>query len=380
MLHEFLTANRTELIDRCRLKVAERCAPTTLPAALEHGIPIFLDQLIRTLRVEQSLDSPQSSESHDISGSSGGGPSNTSEIGVTATLHGSELLRQGFSIDQVVHNYGDLCQAITGLAFETGLPIDVDEFKTLNRCLDNGIADAVTSYSDQRDSLITGKGVEALNERLGVLAHELRNYIHTAILAVSAIKAGNVGFTGATGAVLDTSLIGMSNLIDRSLAEVRVTTGLLLQHEPISIAEFIAEIKISASLEAHARECTLTVAEVEQGLAVNVDRGLLFSAVGNLLQNAFKFTHKHSEVTLRAYAATNRVLIEIADRCGGLPPGAEKKMFQPFTQAGEDKSGLGLGLSIARRSVEAINGVLSVRDVPGSGCVFTIDLPRILLP
>ena len=51
-------------------------------------------------------------------------------------------------------------------------------------------------------------------------------------------------------------------------------------------------------------------------------------------------------------------------------------MFLPFTQGSADKSGLGLGLSIARRVIEANQGTLSVRDQPGSGCVFTIDLPR----
>ena len=95
----------------------------------------------------------------------------------------------------------------------------------------------------------------------------------------------------------------------------------------------------------------------------------------NLLQNAFKFTQPYTEVTLRAYAAADRVLIDVKDNCGGLPPGIEEKMFSPFTQAGENRSGLDLGLSIARRSVAACGGVLSVRDMPGSGCIFTISLP-----
>jgi signal transduction histidine kinase len=98
--------------------------------------------------------------------------------------------------------------------------------------------------------------------------------------------------------------------------------------------------------------------------------------VGNLLQNAFKFTHHHTEVTLDAYALSDRILIDVKDHCGGLPPGNAERMFLPFTQNGEDRTGLGLGLSIARRSVEANNGVLSVRDVPGTGCVFTVSLPR----
>ena len=51
-------------------------------------------------------------------------------------------------------------------------------------------------------------------------------------------------------------------------------------------------------------------------------------------------------------------------------------MFKSFTQSSTDRSGLGLGLSICRSSVEANDGVLKVRDVPGTGCIFTIDLPR----
>jgi signal transduction histidine kinase len=227
--------------------------------------------------------------------------------------------------------------------------------------------------------LVESNSVRALNERLGVLAHELRNLLHTATLAVMAIKAGNVGAAGSTGAVLDRSLIGMRNLIDRSLADVRITAGMPPRARLISLAEFVADVKISASLEAHARQCEFTVGEVDAGLGLDVDREMLFSAVGNLLQNAFKFTHRHTEVSLNAYAAADRIRIDVEDHCGGLPPGAAEDMFLPFKQSGEDRSGLGLGLAICRRSVEANNGVLKVRDVAGSGCVFTIELPRHVL-
>jgi signal transduction histidine kinase len=79
---------------------------------------------------------------------------------------------------------------------------------------------------------------------------------------------------------------------------------------------------------------------------------------------------------MNAYASADRVLIDIEDHCGGLPSGDPDQLFRPFTQGGEDKSGIGLGLSISRRNVEANHGVLSVRDAPGTGCVFTINLPR----
>ena len=376
MLHEFLTTNRSDLIERCRLKVARRLAPKVTDAELAHGIPAFLDQLIKTLEVEQSSEPMRSRE---VSGPSGGGPG-VSEIGATATLHGRELSLQGFTVEQVVHDYGDLCQAITDLAFEGGAPIEIDEFRTLNRCLDNGIADAVTEYAFQRNALLENVEIKALNERLGFLAHELRNHLHTATLAVTAIKAGTAGISGATGAVLDRSLIGMHRLIDRSLADVRIAAGMPPRHGLISLADFISDVKISASLEAESRGCIFTVGDVDPLLALDVDREMLFSSVGNLLQNAFKFTHLLTEVSLSAYAATDRIRIDVADHCGGLPPGAADNISPPFKQSSTDRSGLGLGLSICRRGVEANNGVLRVRDIPGSGCVFTIDLPRHILP
>jgi signal transduction histidine kinase len=373
MLHEFLTQHRSELIARCRAKVAQRTPERAGDADRAHGIPNFLDQVIRTLRVEQS---PHPLQSRKISGPSGGGGPILSEISESATLHGRELLKDGFSIEQVVHDYGDLCQAITDLAFEKDVQIDIDEFRTLNRCLDNAIATAVTEFSYLHDFDLADQQFHALNERLGFFAHELRNLLGAATLAVAAIKAGNVGVAGATGAVLDRSLVGIRNLVDRSLSEVRVTAGLPAHHRRFSLAEFIAEVKAAAMLEADVRECKLTVSVVDPRLAVEADRDLLLAAIGNLLQNAFKYTKPRSEVTLHAYSSADRVLIDVQDSCGGLPPGDPERMFQPFVQAGTDRSGLGLGLSISRRSVAANDGLLSVRDVPGSGCVFTIDLPR----
>ena len=372
MLHEFLTSNHADLIERCRLKVVRRSAPRVTTAELTHGIPLFLDQLIKTLQVEQTSDPMRSRK---VSGPAGGGPV-LSEMGAAAALHGRELMQQGFTVDQVVHDYGDLCQAITDLAFEVKARIEIDEFRTLNRCLDNGIADAVTEYSYQRFSVVANDGVQALNERLGSLAHELRNLIHTSTLAFTAIKAGNVGVTGATGAVLERSLIGLRTLVDRSLADVRVAAGMPPRHELVSLADFIDQIGTSAVLEARARECKFTVSDVDARLAVDVDPDMLLSALGNLLQNAFKFTERGTEVSVHAYAVADRVLIDVEDHCGGLPQGSVDKLFQPFAQMGTDKSGLGLGLAICRRAIEANNGVLRVRDLPGSGCVFTIDLPR----
>lgn len=377
MMYRFLIDNRDELISRCRAKVSQRLSPGKPGRELDHGATVFIEQLIKTLVAEQTSNPMHGQK---VSGPAGGGKPVLSEIGESATLHGKELMLQGFTVEEVVHDYGDVCQAISDLAFEQDVAIEVEEFRTLNRCLDNAIASAVTEHGYQRDLAVAEGQAVALNERLGVLAHELRNQLCTATLALSIIKEGNVGLTGATGGVLERSLIGLGSLIDRSLAEVRMTAGMPVQHRLFSLADFISEVKLSASLDAQAKGCTLVVSNVARSLAIDVDRDLILGAAGNLLHNAFKFSHAGSEITLDAYASADRIMIDIRDQCGGLPEGVADTLFTSFTQAGEDRSGLGLGLSISRRSVEANHGVLSVRDIPGTGCVFTIDLPRHTMP
>ena len=331
---------------------------------------MFLDQIIETLTIEQSSDLARSEL---VSGLPGGG--SISEVGDRAAQHGRCLLAQGFTLEQVVRDYGDVCQAVTNLAVETGAPIEVEEFRTFNRCLDNAIAGAVTEYSDRKTAAAAEDNFQALNSRLGSLAHELRNHLHVAAHAIRAIKSGNVGLSGATGAILDRSLLGMGNLVDRSLADVRLTAGLPPRFQAILLAEYLGDAAAAAALDPRARECQFTVMPIESDITVFADPEMLSSAIGNLLQNAFKFTRRHSEVRLHAHLVADRVLIEVEDHCGGLPAGAAEDLLLPFVQSGEDRSGLGLGLDICRRSIEANDGVLRIRDLPGSGCIFTIDLP-----
>src|SRR5687767_5781499 len=102
MLHEFILANRDEIIGRCRAKVATRSIPPPTDAEIDHGVPLFLEQLVDALRL---------------------GLSSSPEIGRSAVLHGHDLLRQGFTVSQVVHDYGDICQSITELAVQLRAPI-----------------------------------------------------------------------------------------------------------------------------------------------------------------------------------------------------------------------------------------------------------------
>jgi len=213
MLHDFLSSNREELIRRCRSKVSTRHSPPVTPAELEHGVPLVLEQLVWALRCEQ--ESP--GLDHDrIFGPLSKTPAAV-ESSRTAALHGRQLLDEGYTVEQVVHDYGDICQAITELATERNAPVTVEEFHTFNRLLDSAIADAVASYGRHRDDAISAQGEQDQQEWRGTLGDEQRKLLGTAVRAFDALKVGNIGLRGATGALLEDSLTKLRDLMDRSL-------------------------------------------------------------------------------------------------------------------------------------------------------------------
>jgi hypothetical protein len=354
MLSDFIAANRDELIARTRVKIASRLAPRATQRELESGVPGFLDQLIAALRSEPSAIPAMMAQS--------------------AAGHGAALLELGYTVAQVVHDYGDVCQAITELAGELDARISTDEFHTLNLCLDNAIAEAVTEYARLRDRSLAG----AETERSGIFAHELRNRLAAAQLGFDVIQSGRAPVGGSVATVVGRSLKAMTDLVNRALVEVRLDSGTTRQQR-VHLRQLIEEADADGALEAAALGVSFNVTAPDPTVDVAVDPQILAGALANLIQNAFKFTKKGRQVTLRTAVRDERVEIEIEDGCGGLPTGKAEELFQAFEQRGSNRSGLGLGLFISRKGVEASGGKLRVRDVPGSGCIFTVELPLMSL-
>jgi len=363
MLREFIVSNREKIIHRARERAVARAAPKSTDSVLEHGVPTLLAQIVEALAAVSLA--PQL---HLV-----GAEADTAAIADTAALHGHELLRNGMTVGEVVSGYGDVCHVVTELAGEADLAMSAQEFQAFNGCLDAAIAGAVTAYVGQREKNLAYNGTE----RLGVAVHEMRNLLHTMTLSLAVIRDGKVGFGGSTGAVLVRSMAGLSALGDRLVAQVRLSSG-VVKLQPISMLEFMEEMQISAALHAAGDGFRFKMEPVAHDLMVNADWPLLASAVSSLLQNAFKFTRTNGFVSLSAHGTEDRVLIEIRDQCGGLPPGGLQHLFRPFTEESVDRPGFGLGLSIALSAARANGGDFHVRDVPGTGCVFTIDLPRAL--
>jgi signal transduction histidine kinase len=354
MLEEFILANRDIIIAQAQARFALRTPSTVSGPVLTDGVPVFLEQLGDVLRMSKR-----------------GGVIDHTQIGLTAARHGHDLLRKGLSIGQVVHEYGDVCQTITELALEKKAPLSGEDFKTLNLCLDDAIAGAVTEYSRQREHSLAARGTE----RLGILAHELRRTLNTAMLSFESIRGGRVALAGATGILHAHSMLDLRDLIDRSLAEVRLEVG-LGRLEPMSVTELIREVEIGAPVRAEARDIDFVVTTLGPEVTVEGDRESLTSAISNLLDNAFKSTRVHGNVSLAVRADQERVLIEVADECGGLPPGKAEDLSRAFAQRSDDRSSLGLGLGICARAAKENGGEVRVQDVPHKGCIFTLDLPR----
>jgi signal transduction histidine kinase len=357
MLRDFMASNREEILARARERVAERASPAATDVELTQGLPMFFEQLLEALGNVSSTVSVDAVVNHV-------------EIQDTARKPGAALFRQGLTVAQVVRDYGDICQVIMALAVERKSPIAAYEFQAFNLCLDDAIAGAVTEYSKQREKHASNEGTE----RIGTLAHEMRNLLNSAMLSFASIKRGVVATGGSTSATLERSLLRLQALIDYSLADVRLEAG-LQNLELIPLWEVISEVEVGAELLAQTRGLRLVVTSVDAGVIVKADRQILAAAIANLLQNAFKFTRPDTSVHLTAHATPTHVLIDVADECGGLV-GAAADLLKPFVQMGRDRTGLGLGLSICQKAVTAIDGELRIVDVPGKGCVFTIDLPR----
>jgi signal transduction histidine kinase len=296
-------------------------------------------------------------------------------IGDAATRHGGELLSLGYTVSEVVHAYGDICQAVTEVAVERNAPISTAEFHTLNRCLDTAIAEAVTEHARITAHWQSSEEVE----RLGQVAHEIRNYLNSALLAFDTLRRGTVAINGSTGAVLGRSLLGLRDVVDSTLADIRMAA--LPEHrEVLRLPVFLGDLAVAAALHAEYRGLTFTLAGIAPDLVVNADPHLLGSAVTNLLNNAFKFTHESGRVLLGASEEAGMVLITIEDQCGGIPEGGNDPFAAFSERRSADRTGLGLGLSIARKAVRSHGGDITIRNKPGEGCIFTIQLPRVEMP
>ncbi|MDP4244122.1 MAG: HAMP domain-containing sensor histidine kinase [Bacteroidota bacterium] len=355
MLHDFLTRERSTILAEAKRRALESRGTRLTSEAVEAGWGIFYDELIDLLERDQPFEFQGQLGAHTA----------------VAEKHGKEYLRLGYTVSEVVHSYGIICQAITSLATQLGFNITSREFQQLNLSLDTAIAEAVSEFEKLRSENVDRAEVK----RLGFLAHELRNCLQSASVALEMIESGIVGVRSGTGSMLQNSLKKMAELIDVALTEVRLRSEPKIDPIRTRVFELMSEVGVTSGFDARSRNLTLLMQGFSD-LEVDVDRQLFVSALANLVQNALKFSKPGGTVQVRTRQDGDRVLIEVEDECGGLPPGKSEELFTAGVQKDKDRTGMGLGLAISRQAIELNKGKLRVENLPGKGCIFIIDLPK----
>jgi signal transduction histidine kinase len=350
MFHNFLTREKKRILTNARQKALGARWGRIRTDAEDGGWDYFYDELTSRFK---------SGEGFVIH-----------EEDRTQKATSKEYLRLGFAITEAVQSYNILYQAITDSADELGFTISVEDQSQLKVSLDIAIAEVVAEF--EREKSLSQGAKET--ERLGFLAHELRNSLQSASIALELVESGAVGLQSKTGGLLRSSLQRMAELVDTALTSVRLQVEPEVRLERVAVYAVMSEVEATASFQSNARGLQLRM-QAGSLLMVLVDRPLFVSALSNIVQNALKFTQPGGSIGVTARKHGDRILIEVEDQCGGLPDGKIEELFQSGVQMGADRTGVGLGLAITRQALERNNGMLRVTNLPGKGCIFTIDLP-----
>jgi signal transduction histidine kinase len=381
-LLEFLKTNEKAVLASIEGKTTALTGMRPISEAQSRGLPIFFKQLLHVLdhaptdvmhpEVDQDGMARAANDSDEQGIAAAAGRPFDVEVARSAGAYGKELQQQGYTLSHVVHAYGAICQSITEIAIEKNAAITTEEFRALNRCLDTAIAGAVTTFHAE----LTEDVNKRETQHLGFLAHELRNALSVVKTSVSLIKSGTVGFGGSVGQVLDRALMRQQELIDRSLAEVRLRVDPKVHKETVSFLQLIDQMLVTSEVNTRLKNQILKI-DIEPGLEIEADQYLLFSAVSNLVQNAIKYSCTGGMIRLRAHGLGEQTIIEVEDQCGGLSSASPSELFKPFEQQHNNREGLGLGLAIAHRAIALNDGTIDVKNLPGCGCIFRITLPSI---
>ena len=356
-LVEVLRRRREAIIDRWTSRMRDALAPRNLDRGdLIDSLEEFL------VRLAEAVDREVTGNTRSVS-----------HAARVAREHGRQRFELGYDLASTIREYGLLRDVVFEVTDEVGATPDAREQRALAWCFFEVVAEAATHYATLHDEAVRRRNAE----HIGFLAHELRNAVSTALLAVTVLRQTSaIDGRSRPVASLERSLATARELIDHALVSSQLQAGLPAPAEPVALAPFLSAIVQDSSIEADAKQVSVQL-EVPAELSLDIDAKLIASAVSNLVRNAIKFSVAGGEVRVEAKERDAAVVLEVEDSCGGLPLGAVEKLFDPFVQSGTDRSGFGLGLAIAKQAVEAHGGALRVHDLPGKGCVFVMDLPKL---
>jgi len=227
------------------------------------------------------------------------------------------------------------------------------------------------------------EGDHRKNQFLGMLSHELRNPlapIHTALHLLERVPPGGEQDVAAR-AVIRRQVEHLTRLVDDLLDVTRISRGKIQLHRArVELGEIVrGTVEDHRALLAR-RGVAIELRVGEAPLAVDADATRLAQIVGNLVQNAAKFTNEGGKVRISLEREGDAAVLKVRDTGVGMAPAMLERLFQPFTQADESlhrsSGGLGLGLALVKGLVELHGGSVTARsEGPGLGSEFSVTLP-----
>jgi signal transduction histidine kinase len=354
-LSRLLAERRVEILERWTQRIGREHVDKELSRGeLWDHLPLFFDEVLTALRADEAT----------------GTEAPTSNGSTASAAHGTQRLRVGFDLAEVIREYEILTECILDEVEAVGGSISTRAFRRVQALLNAGRARAILAYIERRDTEIA----RANSQHVAFIAHELRSPLMSAFLAVTALRKTERPEDEWALGMLARNLSALRELIDQVLTADRLAGQIQLRCESFDLRALLEQVIADAQLAAERRHVEIAV-QAPQGLPFNGDQRLLRSAIGNVLGNAVKFTHEESAINVRALRHDAGITIEVEDGCGGLPEGNTTEIFEPFVQRGDNRTGFGLGLAIVKQALEAHGGRVSVRNLPGKGCVFVLDLP-----
>lgn len=175
------------------------------------------------------------------------------------------------------------------------------------------------------------------------------------------------------------SLLSLQTLIDNLLESSRIEAGMFaLRRQTVALEELILDALAIARPLLDRRGQSVTMTEPAALEPVAVDRGRMTQALVNLLSNASKYSPIGQPIDLWVERRDRGLRVAVADRGPGIPPEERANVFRRFVrldEVGEEQQGMGLGLYLVKKIVEAHDGTVGVDDRPGGGVVFWLELP-----
>jgi signal transduction histidine kinase len=223
----------------------------------------------------------------------------------------------------------------------------------------------------------------AKDEFLGMLAHELRNPLMPIGIAMQTIRgeAARDPAVQRASDVVERQVKHLARLLDDLLDVSRLTRGKIeLRKETVTIQTIVGEALETTRGLIDARRHVVSVSLPEEPLWVEADPTRMTQVVGNLLNNAAKYTPPGGEVSVTGYCESGEVVLRVRDTGIGISPEMLPRVFDLFVQVdqspGHSEGGLGVGLTLARALIELHGGSINAHsEGPGRGSEFVARLP-----